>query len=60
MTPKETRILAEKICTFVEDQGVDLNDFGVAEAVLLAMQGLVGVDNSARIISDSAPKRSSY
>lgn len=57
MTPKENLQLAAKVADYVNDiTPLGINNYDVAEIMLLAMQGLIGVKGTANIITDRAPK----
>ena len=50
--------LAVEICELVSAKVEDTSSLVVSDALLLAMQIMLGVDAAARVISDCAPKRS--
>jgi len=52
--------LAVEICELVSAKVEDTSSLVVSDALLLAMQIMLGVDAAARVISDCAPKRGSY
>jgi len=57
MTPKEKLQLAIKVVDYVNDvTPLGVADGDVAEIMLIAMQGLVGIRGTATICSNVGPK----